>query len=300
MADLSRLNIKIGINPIVWSNDDMQDLGGDIPLDQCLSETQQAGYSGIELGHKFPKDTSKLKPILNNYNLKLVSGWHSTFFASKDKYEEIENFKKHLSFLKSMECKVIICAECTRTKHSSIDSEPRNQKPLLTEEEWKSLIQGIDESGKIAKENGLKLVYHHHIGTCVETMEEVDRFMKETNPDDVWLLADTGHMLYAGGIPLDLFTKHRDRIAHIHFKDIRKDVLEEVRQKNINFLNSVKMGVFTVPGDGCIDYGPIIEEINKLNYDGWIVVEAEQDPKKAIPLKYANKAREFIKAKIGI
>jgi len=300
MPNLNNLDIKIGINPIVWSNDDMQDLGRDIPLERCLSEANKAGYSGIELGHKFPKDPIKLKSILKNHNLNLISGWHSTFFADKNKFdEEINNFKKHLFFLKEMGCKVIICAECTRTRHSSLEAEPRNQENLLNEEEWKSMINGINAIGKIANDEGLKLVYHHHMGTAVESPEELDRFMKETN-QDVYLLADTGHFLYAGGNPLDLFTKYGNRIAHIHFKDIRKKVLEEVKNNKINFLNSVKKGIFTVPGDGCIDYESIIDEISKLNYNGWIVVEAEQDPKKANPFEYAKKGREFIKEKTGV
>lgn len=302
MINLDSTNLKMGVSPIAWSNDDMHDLGGEISLEQCLSEASQAGYAGIELGHKFPKNPEILKPILDKYNLELISGWHSTYFTQKEKFdEEIDSFKKHLDFLKGMGARVVICAECNKSRHSSLDASPRKKgEPLFSDEEWKWLCDGLNQAGKLAKEAGLKLVYHHHMGTGIQTSEELDRLMRNTDPDLVYLLGDTGHMLYAEMNPIEIFEKYAKRIAHIHLKDIRKEILQKVEDEKINFLNSVRMGIFTVPGDGCIDFDPVFEILAKANYSGWLVMEAEQDPQKANPFECAKKSRDFLREKIGI
>ncbi|MDP7493328.1 MAG: myo-inosose-2 dehydratase [Candidatus Undinarchaeales archaeon] len=297
-----RMRVRLGVSPIAWSNDDMHDLGGEIPLERCLGEASTAGYVGVELGHKFPRDPAVLMPLLVGHGLDLVSGWHSTFFTREKGHDrERANFKSHLSFLKSMGCSVIICAECNRTRHSTIDAAPREKGvPLFTDEEWARLATRLDEAGHVAANAGLRLVYHHHMGTGVESPEEIHRLMDTTDPDLVHLLGDTGHMLYGGGDPATLFSRYAERIGHVHLKDIRRDVLEEVKRNRLSFLASVRMGVFTVPGDGCIDYGPVIGSLDRSGYEGWLVVEAEQDPAIAEPLAYARKARGFIRNKAGI
>lgn len=286
---------KIGISPIAWSNDDMHELGGDIPLETCLREASLAGYTGIELGHKFPREPAQLKSILDNYSLQLISGWHSTYFVSKNFEDEIKSFRKHLEFLKAMGCDIIICAESTDTRHSSLNAKPRGPGSMFSEDGWMRLSDGLNEAGKIAAEAGLKLVYHHHVGTGVERPEEIEKLMSLTDEKYVYLLADTGHLLYGGSDPLQIIKKYIYRIAHVHLKDIRKPVMERVITEKINFLNSVKQGIFTVPGDGFIDFAPIIDTLKSAGYNGWLVVEAEQDPKKANPYEYALKARKYIK-----
>jgi len=295
-------NVRLGINPIAWSNDGMRDLGADIPLKQCLAEASTAGFAGIELGHKFPKDPVQLKQVLGKHQLDLVSGWHCTFFTKEEAWEkEIQGFRKHLELLKAMDCRVVICAECNRNRCSTLNDEPRLEgDSFFSERDWKLLIERLQEAGAIAKEAGLKLVYHHHMGMGVQTTEEIDRLMEATDPELVYLLADTGHALYAGMDPLSMIKRYASRIAHVHLKDIRLDVLQYVRKERISFNRSVLMGVFTVPGDGCIDFRPIFKALASANYSGWLVVEAEQDPVKANPLDYARKARSYLREYMGI
>lgn len=292
---LDAKKIKLGIAPIGWTNDDLPELGGDIPFEQCIKEMHDAGFVGSEVGNKYPKDPEALKKALKPVKLNIASQWFSSFFTTKPLEETVEAFKKHMAFLKAMGSKVIVISE----QGNSIQGQPNTpvfgKKPVLDEAGWGKLVKGLETIGQLAKENQMKIVYHHHMGTVVQTREEIDTLMKKSNPDLVWLLADTGHMTYAGGDPAKLIHDYAKRIAHIHLKDIRAKVLEDVKKNKMSFLASVKAGVFTVPGDGCVDFKAVFKEIDAMNYEGWWVVEAEQDPAKANPLEYAKKARNYIK-----
>ena len=298
---LRNLNIKIGAQPIIWSNDDFHDLGGDIPLDTCLSEMREAGYAGSELGHKFGKDSRALLPKMKSFGLELVSGWHSSYLATNDFKKETADYRAHLNFLKEMGCQVVIIAECSyRTYH-----EPKNKLNWQREEaeklsaaDWKKVFEGLEEFAKIANSEGMKLAYHHHMGTVIQGLSDIDRLMHATTK--LHLLGDTGHLAFAGENPIEVFKKYKDRLGHVHLKNIRPDVLKSIRNRKESFEVAVKEGVYTVPGDGGIDYKPIFQILKDINYSGWMVVEAEQDPRKANPFKYAANARKYIRETTGL
>ncbi len=297
---LDKKKIKIGIAPIGWTNDDLPELGGEIPFEQCIREMAEAGYVGSEVGNKYPKDPSVLKKALAPYKLSIATAWYSSYFTSQDDpAPTIEGFKKHMLFLKAMGAKVVVVAECGNGIQGQ-DIPILEKKPTLDNAGWDKLISGLHTVGKIALENKMRIVYHHHMGTVVQSRKDVDTLMTKTDPSLVWLLADTGHMYFSGGDPVSLFHDYGKRIAHVHLKDIRAPVLEKVKKENLSFLQAVKAGVFTVPGDGAIDYKPIAKELEQMNYEGWLLVEAEQDPVKANPLKYAKMGRTYIKQVFGL
>jgi myo-inosose-2 dehydratase len=276
--------IRIGANPIGWSNDDMVELGGHIPLEQCLAEAKAAGFEGMELGNKFPREAAKLKPILDAHGLALISGWHSTFLIERDADAEFAAVRAHAGLLRAMGCKVLIAAECTRTVHGDKE-KPLSSRPVMTEGEWSRLTSRLTQFAEKLRELGLTLVYHHHMGTVVQSEAEIDRLMTETGPA-VKLLLDTGHAVWGGADPAALASRHRDRIAHVHTKDVREAVMARAAREDWSFLNSVVEGVYTVPGDGMIDFAAVLRELKA--YSGWVVVEAEQDPEKANSATYAK------------
>ena len=297
---LGGLNVRIGAQPIIWSNDDFLDLGADIPLERCLREMQEAGYAGTELGHKFPARPKDLKAVLQKHGLALVSGWHSTYLATRGLEEEKARFKKHLDLLAEMGCSTAIVAECTGRIYddpqAALWQDPR--KDILDRRGWERLWQGLEELSALAAAKGLALAYHHHMGTAVQNLPEIDRLMANTR--SVRLLADTGHMAFAGIDPLEVFQKYKDRIAHVHLKNIRPEVAAEARTGNFSFAKAVRRGVFTVPGDGGMDFVPLFKVLAEISYQGWMVVEAEQDPAQANPLEYARMGREYIRRTAGI
>jgi inosose dehydratase len=276
--------IRIGANPIGWSNDDMVELGGHIPLEQCLAEAKAAGFEGMELGNKFPREAGKLKPILAAHGLALVSGWYSTFLIERDADAEFAAVRAHAGLLEAMGCEVLIAAECTRTVHGDRDA-PLSRRPVMTEGEWSRLTSRLTQFAEKLRELGLTLVYHHHMGTVVQSEAEIDRLMTETGPA-VKLLLDTGHAAWGGADPAALASRYRDRIAHVHTKDVREAVMARATREDWSFLRSVVEGVYTVPGDGMIDFVAVFRELKA--YSGWVVVEAEQDPEKANPARYAK------------
>lgn len=293
-------DVKLGIAPIAWTNDDMPELGGDIPFEQCVDEMALAGFEGCEVGNKFPRDTTILKRELELRNLKIASAWFSSFFTINETEKTIERFVKHRDFLHAMGAKVIVVSESGRSVQGKIGTPLHSNKPVFSKHEWKKLVDGLHELGKLAAEKDMKIVYHHHMGTGVQTFEEIEKLMNLTDPTLVSLLVDTGHMVFAGGSPVELIKKFGSRVKHVHFKDIRKEIMKKSIQEDMSFLESVKLGVFTVPGDGMIDFVPIIDALNYIDYKGWIIVEAEQDPKMAPPLEYAKKAREYLREKAGL
>jgi inosose dehydratase len=291
--------IQLGIAPIGWTNDDLPDLGGEIPFEQCVSEMALAGYAGSEVGNKYPKDTAVLNKALELRGLTICNAWFSSFLTTKP-YEEVENeFIKHRDFLYAVGARVIGAAE----QGHSIQGQEKpifKAKPYFTDTEWERLCEGLNRLGKLASEKNMKLTYHHHMGTGVQTTTEIDRLMENTDPALVGLLYDTGHLVFSGEDYLAILDKWVSRIWHVHLKDMRPAVYEQAHRENWSFLKAVKEGVFTVPGDGCVDFVPVFNKLKQAGYSGWWVVEAEQDPAKANPFEYALKARRYIKEKADI
>jgi inosose dehydratase/3D-(3,5/4)-trihydroxycyclohexane-1,2-dione acylhydrolase (decyclizing) len=276
--------IRIGANPIGWSNDDMPELGGHIPLEQCLTEAKAAGFEGMELGNKFPRQAEELRPILDRHGLALVSGWYSTFLLERDPETELREARAHIDLLKAMGCAVLIAAECTRTVHGTRGA-PLSRRPVMSDAEWERFNGRLTRFAELLAGEGLTPVYHHHMGTVVQTGAEIDRMMAGTGPA-VKLLLDTGHATWGGADPVDLARRYGDRIGHIHTKDVRRTVMDRAKAEDWSFLDSVVAGVYTVPGDGMVDYVAVLREVP--DYSGWIVIEAEQDPAKAEPAVYAK------------
>lgn len=287
-------NIRLGCAPIAWTNDDMPELGDGNTFEQCISEMALAGYEGTEIGNKYPKDPNELKKYLDIRGLSVASAWFSAFLTSKP-YEETEKaFIEHRNFLHALGAKVIVVSEQGGSIQGRKGTPLFDEKPVFNDEKWKKLTTGLEKLGEVANEKNMKIVYHHHMGTGVQTTKEIDQLMAETDPNKVSLLYDTGHLVFSGEDPLEVFNRNVDRIKHIHFKDIRKEVAEDVKHKKESFLTAVRKGAFTVPGDGVIDFKPIMERIVESGYKGWIVVEAEQDPSIANPFEYAVNAKKYI------
>jgi myo-inosose-2 dehydratase len=278
------VTVRIGANPIGWSNDDMRELGGVTPLETCLAEAKEAGFEGMELGHKFPREPKALAAVLSKHGLDLVSGWYSAELLRRSAADEIEALGPHLRLLKVLGCRVLVLAETSNAIHGDI-TRPLADRPKLAAGDWAEFGRRLTEVGDAVLAQGLRLVYHHHMGTVVESETDIDAFMIATGPS-VHLLLDTGHATFAGADPVVLARRYRERISHFHAKDIRRDVMERARRERMSFLNAVIAGVFTVPGDGMVDYPSVLKELP--GYAGWAVVEAEQDPAKAHPLTYAK------------
>ena len=280
------MRIRLGINPLTWTNDDMPELGAATPLETCLAEGKQAGFAGFELGNKFPRDAAVLSPILARHGLDLVSGWYGSRLLERDVDAEMAAAEAHISLLVAMGCKVMVHAEVARAIHGA-KTVPLSQRPVMTNADWAGFAPRITEFAKRLKARGLWLAYHHHMGTVIETQAEIDRLMAVTGPE-VGLLLDTGHLTFAGGDPALAARQHAARIVHLHCKDIRAAVLQDVIARDLPFLAAVLEGVFTVPGDGSVDYQAVLKPLASAGYKGWLVVEAEQDPAKAHPLSYAR------------
>lgn len=279
------MTIRIGANPIGWSNDDMLEIGGDIPLEQCLTEAKAAGFVGMELGNKFPRTADRLRPILSAHGHDLVSGWYSIELLVRDVEAEWQASRAHATLLRQMGCKVMILAETSNAVHGQ-KGTPLSARPVLEKAGWKQWAQRLSRfAQRLKDEDGLQAVYHYHMGTIVERENEIDRLMEETS-DALGLLLDTGHAVYGGADPVRLARHYRQRIHHVHAKDVREAVMWQSRRQDWSFLDSVLAGVYTVPGDGLIDYVSVFRELP--GYSGWVVVEAEQDPKKAIPAEYSR------------
>lgn len=292
-------NVSLGIAPIGWTNDDMPDLGKENTFAQCVSEMALAGFTGCEIGNKFPKDREVLKRALDIRGLRIANKWFSSFILTRP-FEEVEkDFRAECEFLSFMGVKRIGASEQSYSVQGK-DIPVFGHKYVLNDEEWKTLCDGLNRLGEIAAEYGISLTYHHHMGTVVQTAEEIDRFMAMTDKDKVSLLYDTGHLAYCGEDYLAVLKKYVDRIKHVHLKDIRPAVVEQVKKENLSFLQGVRKGAFTVPGDGSIDFKPVFEILSEAGYEGWLLVEAEQDPAVADPFEYAVKARQYIKETAGI
>lgn len=291
---------QIGIAPISWVNDDIPGLGDHYTQDQVLAEMASLGYIATEMGRLFSQDPSSLKAKLEQYGIRLASKFVSVLFSDESRLEqELQSFEQWVKYLYEMGCEYVIVCEMGGSMHWDPRRSPDDKTiQRLTEKEWKSLVNGLHQAAKLCERYGMKLVYHFHAGTVVETAEEIDRLMDLTDPNLVHLLYDTGHALYGGYDPLELLMKYENRIQYVHLKDVRRDVLEQIRKENLDFRSAVLRGMFTVPGDGCIDFVPIFKKLIEKQYDGWMIVEAEQDPAVAHPYTYAKMAKEYIDATI--
>jgi inosose dehydratase len=278
--------IRLGIAPIGWSNDDLLELGGDITLEQCLREAREAGYAGVEKGGKFPLDPRVLGPILAGHGLALVTGWFSGELRHDTVEREKRRMAQQLALYQALDVPVMMYAETTGTVQNRIEV-PVADRPRMPDEEFKSYGDRLTELAEWLQAEGCPMTFHHHMGTVVETEREIDLLMARTG-DAVGLLFDTGHLHFAGGDVLATARRHGRRINHVHGKDIRADVLARLKAENWSFLKGVVEGVFTVPGDGTIDFAAVAKVLAEIGYSGWVVVEAEQDPQKANPLEMAR------------
>ena len=293
--------VKLGIAPIAWTNDDLPDLGAENTFEQCVSEMALAGFTGSEVGNKYPKDPAELKKALDLRGIEICNQGLSSFLITKPLEEVEKEFRAQLEFLKAMGAKVIGASEQSYSVQGQEDTPVFGHKYVMDDEEWDTFCNGMNYLGKIAKEEyGIALTFHHHMGTVVQDPDEVERMMANTDPEYVSLLFDTGHFTYCGADPLEMVKKYVNRIKHVHLKDIRPEVVKEVKDNDLSFLEGVRRGAFTVPGDGCIDFDPIFKVLEENGYEGYMLVEAEQDPAKANPLEYAIKARKFIREKTGL
>ena len=279
------MQLKFGMSPISWTNDDLPQLGGDTSLETCLRETRQAGYSGTEMGGRFPRDPESLGQVLAEFDLKLVSGWFSGTLLDNTIDNELERIKPQLDLFAVLDAPVLVYGETWQTVQNRQD-QVLNNKPVVDEREFPAYGERLTAVAEYCAGQGVPLSFHHHMGTGVETERELDLVMQNTG-DSVGLLIDTGHMVFAGGNVMRAIERYGDRINHFHAKDIRADVLATVDREKDSFLDCVLRGVFTVPGDGMIDFCPVMKGLAENNYQGWIIVEAEQDPVKADPYEYA-------------
>jgi myo-inosose-2 dehydratase len=293
--------VRLGTNPIGWSNDDLLELGGDIPLESCLSQASQAGFVGIELGNKFPRDAALLRPVLEPYGLALVSGWYSGSLLHGSVDVEWEEMASHLDLLEQMGSNVMVYCDVTDAVHGD-RTKSLIARPRIPEDAWRGFCDRLTQLAERMEERGVRMAYHHHMGTIIQTEAETDRLMEETGPE-VGLLLDTGHATFAGGDPVAMATRHAERIIHVHTKDVRNNVMQLALANGCSFLDAVIDGVFTVPGDGDVDIESALLPLAEEDYRGWLVVEAEQDPEKANPADYARMGYENLHAmatKVGL
>ncbi|GAA4714693.1 myo-inosose-2 dehydratase [Brevibacillus fulvus] len=298
MATVQETNeqFRIGIAPISWVNDDIPGLGDHYTQDQVLREMASLGYRSTEMGRLFSQEPAALREKLAAHGLQLASKFVGVLLSDRDRQQaELDSFREWAEYLKEMGCRHVIVCEMGGSIHWDPRRSPQETGiRKLTDEQWQTLVDGLHQAAGIAQALGLELVYHYHAGTVVETAEEIDRLMAETAPGLVHLLFDTGHALYGGYDPLALWMKYEKRIKYVHLKDVRAEVLKHVRMHQLDFRSAVLQGLFTVPGDGCIDFVPIFRRLLQSQYAGWVIVEAEQDPAVADPYTYAKMAKDYI------
>lgn len=293
-------NIHLGIAPIGWTNDDMPQLGGELTFEQMISEASLAGFEGTEVGGKFPKDPQELKKALELRKLKIASQWFGSFLCETPYEENEAAFISQLDFLEALGADRINVCELTHNLLAETCSMFDEHKPVANDREWELLCSGLDRLGKIAAARGFKLCYHHHMATIVQTLEETRRLMEDTDPAYVWLCFDTGHFTFSKEDAVKAAEEFAPRIGHVHLKDIRPEMMNQAYAEGFHFRKAVLKGCFTVPGDGCVDFPGVFEKLERAGYEGWLLVEAEQDPAIANPFRYALMAREYIRKTAGI
>ena len=299
IQNLTPDRVRLGVTPTLWWNDDFPSIDIGIPFGQCVSEMALAGYQGCSIGHKYPTDPAEMKSALDLRGLGVSEPWVSTYFTiNAMEQQTVDAFEERIAFIKAVGGTEMVVAEFGRTSHLLSVALFAN-RPIFDDRQWDQLANGLNRLGKIAAGAGIRLSYHHHMGTGVMTRADVDRLMASTDPDLVHLLLDTGHMVFAGDDPIAAARDYAHRIGHVHLKDIRPEIVSKVREEGLSFQQGIEEGVFTVPGDGAIDFVPVLEALGGAGYQGWLVVEAEQDPAKANPLEYAFKGRAYLREVLG-
>ena len=278
--------ILYGTNPIAWSNDDDWSIGDHLSLDDCLSDCREIGFDGIEKGHKMPDEGDALKAKLGGYRLRFAAGWFSTNLLVNDVEAEVASLRNWIAFTKAAGGTHVNACECSNTVHGS-DGTPVNDRPVMTDAEWERFSRAYEELSRVAHEEGMAMGYHHHMGTIVESAADIDRFMEMAGPH-TRLLLDTGHAWFGGADPAEVARKHMGRVSHIHCKNVRPEIAREVRERGLSFLEGVRRGAFTVPGDeeGAVDLAPVLRAAAEQGYSGWLVIEAEQDSAVRDPRHY--------------
>lgn len=280
------MSIRFGVSPIAWANDDMPELGGDTPLEYILRDIQEVGFEGVELGGKFPRDPATLKALLARYKLDLIGGWYSGSLLVQDAQAEIAAMQDHLALLKALGSTVFVFAETSNAVHGN-RGVALSDTPRLPAAGWVEFGRRLTQVADYVQSHGIKFAYHHHLGTVVERGEDLDAFIAHTGPS-VGLTVDTGHAALGGIDALKVIRDYPGRVAHVHCKDVRGATFDKVVQDRASFLDGVLAGMFTVPGDGGLDYAQVMTELKRIGYSGWIVIEAEQDPALADPRTYAE------------
>ena len=293
-------DIKLGICPIGWTNDDMWDLGDENTFQQCISEMRLAVFTGCEIGHKYPSDVKELKEALDLRGMTVASKWFSSFLGTKPFEETFEEFKKEIEYLCYAGATAINISEQSYSIQGNQDLSIFENKARFTDAEFAQMCDGLNKLAEYAKSNGIRACFHHHMGTCVQTLEETERMLNNTS-DDLLLCYDTGHWTFSEVDPMAILNEFPNRIGHVHLKNMRKPLRDQAIKESWSFLKSVRNGCFTVPGDpeGCVDFPAVLKKLDEIGYEGWIMVEAEQDPAKANPFKYAKMAYEYITAEMA-
>lgn len=295
--------VRIAAVPNAWVNDDLPELGAGTSFEQIISEMALAGYEGTELGSTYPTDAAVLNAALALRGLAPSGGWVSTWFAAKGgAYEQtLQSFRDQIPFFTAIGLRDVYVAEVTGAVHQQPVPALAN-RPIFDDAQWEAMVRGLSDMGKIANDHGLRINYHHHTGTGVQSAEDIDRLMADTVAGETWLLLDTAHLLVGGGDPMQVLTTHEGRIGHVHLKNVREPVLHRLRSGSLSFWDALRQGIFTVPGDseGCIDFAPLLRKLAKDGWGGWLVVEAEQDPAKAHPLEVFRLARRHIAELTGL
>ncbi len=283
---ITLMSIQLAVAPIAWSNSDLPELGGETSLETCLRESREAGFTGTETGVKYPLDAEILGPLLKTHGLQLASGWFSGTLRECSVEQEFENLRQMLTTFKALNAPVVIYAETSGSVQSQ-QNIPVSQKPVMPDAEFPEYGRKLTEVADRMADFGVRMSYHHHMGTVIETEREIDLLMENTGTS-VGLLIDTGHLGFANADTEAVTRRYGSRINHVHCKDIRQEIFKQVREKDLSFLDAVLEGVFTVPGDGFIDFENFAKVLAEIDYSGWVVVEAEQDPEKANPLEYSR------------
>lgn len=298
-----KTKVRIAATPNAWSNDDLPELGRDVTFEQTIDEMALAGYAGTELGSKYPTDAVVLKAALDMRGLAASGAWVSLFFASRGgAYEQtLQAFRDQIPFFQAVGIRDIYVAEVSQAVHQQPVPALAN-RPVFDQAQWKAMCDGLNEMGRIATDSGLRICYHHHTGTAVQDNADVDRLMTDTSPEHVSLLLDTAHITVGGGDAVQLARDHGARVGHVHLKQVREPVLARMRSDALSFWDALKEGIFTVPGDpeGMVDIDEVLRLLDAASYEGWLVVEAEQDPAKSPPLEYFRMARRYVTAQTGL
>jgi inosose dehydratase len=280
------MKAKLGMSPIAWWNDDLVELSDDVSLEECLRQSRSAGFTGMEMGQRFPSDPNVMLPILKAADVTLCGGWFSGTLVDEDLSVNKDRIKPMIDLFKAVNAPCIVYGEVARSIQG-IRSRPLATKPKLSDDEMKLYAHRVTAFGEWCAEQGMPLAYHHHMGAVVEIEAELDSFMNHSGAG-IPLLLDAGHLEFAGGNALRAIDNHHKRITHVHVKDIRRQVVNSLDRSKQSFLDAVALGAFTVPGDGSLDFGAIVQKFADYGYEGWFVVEAEQDPKANPPLKMAQ------------